>query len=47
MKDGNIVIEEASHMVAMTFDDTKTSIDEIMDELARCGHSISGEPQWL
>ena len=40
-------IEEASYTVTITFDDTKTSIGEIMDELAKYGYSISGEPQWL
>ena len=40
-------IEEASYTVTITFDDMKTSIDKIMDELAQYGYSISGEPRWL
>jgi len=40
-------IEVASYTVTITFDDTKTSIDKIMDELAQHGYSISGEPRWL
>ncbi|UCE34296.1 MAG: hypothetical protein JSV55_03465 [Deltaproteobacteria bacterium] len=40
-------IEEASYTVTIRFDDTKTSIDKIMEELTQYGYSISGEPRWV
>jgi len=34
-------------MVTVTFDDTKTSIDKIIEILSKGGYPISGEPQWV
>jgi len=32
-------------MVTVTFDDTKTSIDKIIERLSRGGYPVSGDPQ--
>jgi len=32
-------------MVTVTFDDTKTSVDKIIERLSKGGYPISGEPQ--
>ena len=36
-----------SFTVTITFDDAKTSVDKIIEQLSRGGYPISGEPQWV
>jgi hypothetical protein len=34
-------------MVTVTFDDTKTSVDKIIERLLKGGYPVSGDPQWV
>jgi len=34
-------------MVIITFDDTKTSIDKIIEKLSKGGYPVAGGPQWV
>jgi hypothetical protein len=34
-------------MVAVTFDDKKTSVEKIAERLSEGGYAVSGNPQWV
>jgi len=36
-----------SFKVTITFDDKKTSIDNIIERLSKGGYPVSGDPQWV
>ncbi len=38
---------EARFKATVTFDDTKTTIEKIMDTLARGGYPLQGRPEFL
>jgi hypothetical protein len=36
-----------SFAVTITFDDQKTSVDQITKNLSKRGYPVSGEPRWV
>ena len=36
-----------SFTVTVTFDDTKTNVDKIVEQLSKGGYSVLGDPQWV
>ncbi|MBW1672378.1 MAG: hypothetical protein JRF06_00765 [Deltaproteobacteria bacterium] len=36
-----------SFTVIITFDDTKTSVEKIIEKLSRGGYPVSGDPRWV
>jgi len=34
-------------MVTVTYDEKKTSVDKIIEQLSGGGYPVSGEPQWV
>jgi len=43
----NYNLHAISFTVTITFDDTKTSVEKIIERLSKGGYPISGEPQWV
>ena len=40
-------LHAASFTVTVTFDDTKVSVDEIVERLSKGVYPVSGKPKWV
>jgi copper chaperone CopZ len=42
-----VEVNEYSHIATVTFDDEKTTVEQIVDALEKAGFPISGPPKFL
>jgi copper chaperone CopZ len=47
VKTDKVEVNEYSHIVTVTFDDEKTTLQQIVDALEKAGFPLDGPPKYL